>query len=275
VASNRRYDSGDIALMDDLAGRAAMALDNARLYAERDHIAQVLQRGLVPDHPPEIPGFELSVAFEPAGEGIEVGGDFFDVVKREDDWLIVVGDVAGRGSDAVALTSLVRHSVRALALDHETPAEILRKVNDVMLANAPEPHDPRFVTAILARLARAGNMATLTVCSAGHPPALVVRGDGAIEAVGHGSLLGIFPSPEFALEEISLGAGDTVVLYTDGLLEAGSLADHLSVEQLAGLVAQTAHESPAAIAAELRDDAFARAGRRLVDDLLVLALRCT
>jgi serine phosphatase RsbU (regulator of sigma subunit) len=273
VASNRRYDAADLTLIDDLAARAAMTLDNARLYTERDRIAAVLQRGLVPEQPPEVPGFEIAVAFEPGGEGIEVGGDFFDVVRKGDRSLIVVGDVAGRGSEAVALTSLVRHSVRAFALDSDQPSEILRKVNDVMLARQEQSEDPRFVTAILLGLESSDAGARLTVSSAGHPPALVLRRDGAIEGVGKGALLGIFHTPELSEQAVILEQGDTVILYTDGLLETGSLEHHLSVEELTGAVSGAADLSPQKIVSGLRDDAFARAGSRLADDLLVLAVR--
>jgi PAS domain S-box-containing protein len=273
LASNERYDAGDLALVDDIAARAAMAFDNARLYAERDHIAAVLQRGLVPERPAEIPGFELAVAFEAAGEGIEIGGDFFDVVQREESAIVIVGDVAGRGSEAVALTSLVRHSVRAFVLDTDGPAEILGKVNDVMLAREAASQDARFVTAVLARLERFGTEARLTVCSAGHPPALVVRRDGEIETVGQGTLLGIFPDPELMEEELVLERGDTAILYTDGLLEAGSVAQHLTVEELGARVRGSHELAPQRIVSRLRDDVFARAGNRLTDDLLVLATR--
>lgn len=275
LASNRRYDAADLALVENLATRAAMALDNAHLYADRDHIAAVLQRGLVPDRPPAIPCFESAVAFEPAGAGIEVGGDFFDVVTRGEGSLVVVGDVAGRGSEAVALTSLVRHGVRAFALETDEPSEILRKVNDVMLGQQMGIADPRFVTAILVHLEHSRENARLTVCSAGHPPALRVRGDGVIEALGGGPLLGIFRDVELSDRVVTLEPGDTVILYTDGLLEAGPVAEHLSVEELTGLVSGLADLPPHEIASALRDDAFARAGSKFADDLLVLALRYT
>jgi serine phosphatase RsbU (regulator of sigma subunit) len=273
VMANKRYDATDLALVDDLAARAAMAFDNARLYADRSHIAAVLQRGLVPEQPPGVPGFEIAVAFEAAGEGVEMGGDFFDVVQRPDSSLVVVGDVAGKGSEAVALTSLVRHGIRALALDTDSPAEILRKMNQVILATEAEWRAHRFVTAILARLGRSADEARLTVSSAGHPPALVARSGGAIETVGHGALMGVFPRPELGEDEVVLERGDTVVLYTDGLLEAGPYTEHLSVEDLTGVVAQSVGLPPGRIVSGLRDDAFVRAGRRFKDDLLVLAVR--
>jgi PAS domain S-box-containing protein len=275
VVRNQRYDAADLALVDEVAARAAMALDNARLYADRDHIAAVLQRGLVPERPPEVAGFEIALAFEPAGVGVEMGGDFFDVVKRDDDVLVVVGDVAGRGSEAVALTSLVRHSARAFALEVESPAEILRKVNALMLAGAPEMQGTRFVTAIVARLKQVGEEAQLTVSSAGHPPALIARRDGRIEVAGRGALLGVFARPELTEQELVLDPGDMAILYTDGLLEAGTTAQHLSVEELGALLADSQELPAQKIVARLRENAFSRATGRLADDLLVLALRFT
>ena len=275
VMRNQPFDEADLALVDEIAARAGMALDNARLYAERDHIAAVLQRGLVPERPPKVPGFEIAVAFEPAGEGVEVGGDFFDVVTRHDDALVIVGDVSGRGSDAVALTSLVRHSSRAFALEVESPAEILRKVNAVMLTSEPEDEGTRFVTAIVARLKHVDDEAHLAMCCAGHPPALIARRDGRVELAGKGALLGVFAHPELTDEEVVLERGDTAILYTDGLLEAGPTTQHLSVDDLAALLADS-HELPTEkIVARLRDHAFSRVTGRLADDLLVLAVRFT
>jgi PAS domain S-box-containing protein len=275
VLRNQRYDEEDLALVDEIAARAAMALDNARLYAERDHIAAVLQRGLVPERPAEVPGFEIAVAFEPAGEGVEVGGDFFDVITRDHDALVIVGDVSGRGSEAVALTSLVRHSSRAFALDLESPAEILRKVNAATLAQEAEEDTTRFVTAIIARLEHSADAAHLAVCSAGHPPAMIVRRDGRVELAGRGALLGVFAHPELSDEEVILERGDTAILYTDGLLEAGATTQHLSVDDLAALLADS-HELPTEkIVARLRENAFSRVTGVLTDDLLVLAVRFT
>ena len=214
-----RHDRGLLAVLEDLAGRAAMAFDNARLYGERAQVAQTLRRSLMPAVLPVIPGLELASYFRPSGAGSEVGGDFYDVFGgRESCWL-VVGDVCGKGAEAAALTGFLRHTTAAYAREGSGPGKVLAQVNRAMLE---QDFDGRFATAILARIRARGSSLEMTVALAGHPAALVIRADGqhAAELGGAGALLGIFP--DAAIEEATtvLEPGDALALYTDGLAEA-------------------------------------------------------
>ncbi|HYU16408.1 MAG TPA: PAS domain S-box protein, partial [Candidatus Acidoferrum sp.] len=200
VASDLRYDESDLALFEDLAARAAMSLDNARLYVERDRIAKTLQRGLRPAEPQPIPGLELSVVFEAAGEGVEMGGDFYDVIEVGDGWMILIGDVVGRGSEAAALTAQIRHTVRALAMPGLTPRQILERVNAALLVSKT---GERFATAQLAHLrSEPGGAVTVELACAGHPPAVLARRDGSTELLGGGGLIGMFGEVEPDVHEV-------------------------------------------------------------------------
>ena len=216
--SDARYGRGLVEVLEDLAGRAAMAFDNARLYAERAQVARTLRRSLMPAVLPEIPGLGLASYFRPMGAGSEVGGDFYDAFgDRESCWL-VVGDVCGKGAEAAALTGFLRNTTAAYAREGAPPATVLAQVNRAMLDT---DFEGRFATAILAQLRPRGAGVEVTLAVAGHPAALVVRADGRVaELGGCGALLGIFPDP--LIEEVStvLGPGDALALYTDGLAEA-------------------------------------------------------
>src|SRR6266540_7326272 len=273
VASDLRYDESDLALFEDLAARAAMSLDNARLYVERDRIAKTLQRGLRPAEPQPIPGLELSVVFEAAGEGVELGGDFYDVIQVGDGWMILIGDVVGRGSEAAALTAQIRHTVRALAMPGLGPRQILERVNAALLVSET---DERFATGQLAllRTEPSGGI-TVELGSAGHPPAVHARRDGSTRLLGGGGLIGMFGSVQPEVHEFSVDVGDTLLLYTDGWLEAGAVEDHRSPEELAAAVVQHHAGSLDSLVHELRGDALERAGMALRDDLVLLALRPT
>ena len=133
--SGRTFNPGDLRLAEDLALRAATAVENARLYRARSTIAQTLQASLLPPMLPEVPGFEAAALYQAAGEDHEVGGDFYDLfATNEDHWFAVIGDVCGKGAEAAAVTALVRYTIRAAAARRHSPAAILRWVNEVMLA---------------------------------------------------------------------------------------------------------------------------------------------
>jgi hypothetical protein len=224
------YGPDQLAVLEDLTGRAAMALDNARLYAERAHVARTLQRSLIPSALPAIPGLELASCFRPMGAGNEVGGDFYDAFgDRESCWL-VVGDVCGKGAEAAALTGFLRHTTVAHARKGISPGAVLTEVNRAMIN---QDFEGRFATAILAHLRFLPAGVELTVASAGHPSALIARAGGGVEECGgHGALLGIFP--DAVIEEVStvLRPDDTLALYTDGLLEAHAPERWVTVAEL-------------------------------------------
>ncbi|HEX8753473.1 MAG TPA: GAF domain-containing SpoIIE family protein phosphatase, partial [Solirubrobacterales bacterium] len=268
--SDLRYDPGDLDFLAELADRAAMALDNARLYSERDRIAKNLQRGLRPPHPAEVPGLDISVVFEAAGEGIEIGGDLYDVLPTEDGCWVLVGDVAGKGSEAAGVSVAVRHSVRGLTREVDEPEEVLRRVNELLLTG-DSLND--FATAVLARLRRAeGGAWHLALASAGHPPAVHATPEGPVQ-LGGGAVLGAWENAVVERHETVLAPSDTLVLCTDGWLEVGPVAAHRGPEALAAATDSLAGLELEQLTERLRADAVARGGGVLRDDLVVLALR--
>lgn len=269
--SDALFDQSHIALMQELADRAAMALDNANLYAERTRIASTLQRSLLPDALPDIEGLQLASAYHPVGAGNEVGGDFYDVFQVPSGCWLVVGDVCGKGMEAAAITALVRHSVRALAFRDLSPGEVLASVNQVMLSHELQG---RFATAVIARLDLSQRPVRASIVSAGHPPPLVLQRSGvAYCPPARGVLLGVLSQISEAELEVCLHPGDTLVLYTDGLLDAGAPSSPLSEEELCQRLRGATGASPSAVVAKLDRLARAHGAGRLRDDIAILAAR--
>jgi PAS domain S-box-containing protein len=222
--SGRRYGDDDLALVEDMAKRVAMGLETASMHEEMRRIAQTLQASLLPSVPPEIPGLEVGTRYVAAGEGSLVGGDFFDVFAvGPDAWTVVVGDVCGQGVEAATVTGLARHTVRSSALEHESPAAVLSHLNDILLragGDAPRETDPRFCTVCLTRLQVRDGGAAVTLSLGGHPLPYILGADGSVRQVGQpGSLLGVVEGAVVSDEEHTLGPGDSLVLYTDGITE--------------------------------------------------------
>ena len=264
-----RYDPADLEFLAELGDRAAMALDNARLYRERDRIASNLQRGLRPPRPAAVPGLEISVVFEAAGERIEIGGDVYDVLPTEDGCWVLIADVAGKGSAAAGVSVAVRHAVRGLTREIDEPEEVLRRVNELLLEGT-SLND--FATAVLIRMRRDEDGWRLALASAGHPPTVHVA-DGATRQLGGGAVLGAWPEATLERHEARIAAGDTLVLCTDGWLEAGPTERHRDADALAEMTRSLAELELTEITERLRLDAVARGEGALRDDLVILALR--
>jgi hypothetical protein len=271
VRSEARYGRGVLEVLEDLSGRAAMAFDNARLYDERTRVAQTLRRSLMPPVLPAIPGLELASFFRPLGAGSEVGGDFYDAFGDEHSCWLVVGDVCGKGAEAAALTGFLRHTTVAYARDASSPASVLAQVNRVMLE---QDFEGRFATAILVNVRISGGEVSVTAALAGHPAALLARSDGTTTQFGErGSLLGVFADP--IIKEVSavLRSGDSLALYTDGLLEAHAPARTVTpeqmIEQLQRLTPAGAQEAIDALLDLVELDEHVR------DDIAILSARVT
>jgi serine phosphatase RsbU (regulator of sigma subunit) len=258
-----------------LADRAALALVNARLHEQQAHIASVLQRSLRPSSLPEIAGFESSSRFLAAGEAYEVGGDFYDVFRTgSGGWTAVIGDVCGKGPEAAALTALARHSIRAASSPETAPSDVLRALHESITG---ERTDLRFCTAALARIQAPRNgqgFVRLTIALGGHPPPLVLRKSGRVDQLGQpGTLLGALPTPTLADVDARLDIGDSLVLYTDGMLDVGDRTAEddpgwLS-RQLEGAAGGCADE----VASKLAEAAVKRNGGEPRDDIAILVLR--
>ncbi len=182
--SARTLDQFDVELAEQIGARAAVAIENSRLYSERSAIARTLQRSLLPEQLPEISGYELASIYLPAVETSMVGGDFYDVWELGEDWMVLIGDVTGKGIEAAALTSLVRHTLRTASEFHASPAKLLSFV-DATLKKRPTLS---VCTALCLRLQ--DDRATLAV--GGHPLPLHVTPEAVREVGEHGPLLGAF-----------------------------------------------------------------------------------
>lgn len=261
----------DLGLMRELADRAAMALDNATLYEERARVAQTLQRSLLPEALPEVKGLEIAHAYHPVGAGNEVGGDFYDAFELPTGCWLTVGDVCGKGTDAAAITALVRHSVRALAFQGLSPAAVLAAVNDVMLSH---DLDGRFATAVIVRINLSSDPPKATIASAGHPSPLLLDGRGSVSCPNvTGMLLGVVPQVAEADLDMALQRGSTIVLHTDGLLDAGAPREGLTSEDLRAKLEREKPSSPVELVASLEQMAKASGAGHLRDDIAILAAR--
>jgi PAS domain S-box-containing protein len=213
------YTPDDLVLAEELARRAAIVVDNARLYESSRRLAGTLQASLLPRRLPDIPGVRIAARYRSALEGQEVGGDFYDAFRIEGDrWAIAIGDVCGKGAEAAALTALGRYTIRALA-DHDGPA-ILRRLNEAMIRDH-DVTEKRFLTVLLANVTAHPDRLEFELASAGHPPPLILRAGGRVEQTAvTGTLLGVAAEVSFEPQEVTLRPGDTMLLYTDGLTDA-------------------------------------------------------
>jgi PAS domain S-box-containing protein len=270
--SGVHYGDEDLDLARELAARAAVAVDNARLYSSRSAIARTLQESLLPPHLPAIRGLELAARYRAAGDGIDVGGDFYDVFAiRENAWDLVIGDVCGKGAEAAALTALMRYTVRAAAMDEEEPSRVLAMLNDAILR---QRSDSRFSTALLARAEIDDQGATLTLASGGHPLPLLLRADGSVQVVGTpGTLLGVLPDVHHVDDRFRLERGDALVAFTDGLTEAGAPERVMTPDQLVELVGSCAGLGADEIARRIEEHAVALQTGVVRDDLALLVAR--
>ena len=233
--SDRRFDASDLSLAEDLASRAAVALDNARLFEDRSRVARTLQNSLLPPALPRIPYVNLAARYRPAGSGIDLGGDFYDLFEMGDGaWAVAIGDVCGKGTAAAALTGLFRHTLRAAAVREDAPSRVLALTNDAIL---DQIDDTRFCTAAFMRLEPGEHGAKVKMSCGGHPEPLVLRTDGTLETVQcRGTLLGVMPDPPLVDELLDLAPGDALVLYTDGVTEARSDGQIFGETRLAEVV---------------------------------------
>jgi serine phosphatase RsbU (regulator of sigma subunit) len=289
TGAGRRLDDADLQLAEQLAVRAAIAIDNARLFADRTRVARSLQASLLPPSLPAIPGLELGARYAPAGEGVEVGGDFYDAFAMEGGrWLLVVGDVRGKGVDAAAVTGLARHTIRSIAMYEARPSAILAHLNRVLLAaeadrvaavrSCEDPPweltEPRFCTVALAIVEPGPQGADIVVCSGGHPLPLVARTDGRVEAAGRaGSLLGASPVIELHDVDLRLGPGESLVCFTDGIIERHQGRTFFDEAGIAAVLADVADTDAPTIAARIEQAARGLFSDSPQDDMAVLVVR--
>ena len=265
-------DDEALALFEDVARRAALALDNARLYKERDQVARTLQRSLLPGALPTVPGVELAGRYRAAGEGNEVGGDFYDCFATGGgDWALIIGDVCGKGAEAASLTALARYTLRAAAQHTRRPQAVLLELNEALLR---AQLGYRFCTVLYASLTPRDDRVSVCLATGGHPLPMVLRAGGAVETVGApGSLVGILDEPDITEQSIDLEPGDALVLVTDGVTEATAADRAAGPGRLTDLLARCAGTSADAIAEAVERDAIEAQGGAARDDVAVLVAR--
>ncbi len=266
----RPVDAETIDTALSIAAQAALAIDNARLYQQQKDFADTMQRSLLPDTQPTVPGLELGAVYESAAT-VAVGGDVYDFLELPDGRLAVaLGDVTGHGIDATADMAMARFTFRSLAREHPEPADFLAHANDVI---AEEIALGKFITmAYIAVDAAAGE---ISCASAGHPEPRLVLPDGTVEAItAPGIALGIEPSQQFSQVQVAMPPGATIVLYTDGVIEARRDRELYGTERLDAVLAGCRGLSPDELVARVVEDCRAYGGE-LTDDVAVVAIRRT
>jgi serine phosphatase RsbU (regulator of sigma subunit) len=270
----RLFDEEEKQFVLALAAQTAQALDRAQLQRSRIDVSRRLQRSLLPPSVPNIPGLEVAAIYNPFGDGIDVGGDFYDIwAVRSGEWAFAIGDAAGTGPEAAALTALVRHTLRALTISESDPARVVRTLNTALLDAAAEVHGERFCTAVFG-LVTVGDKVEVRLASGGHPPPLLRRASGEIEVLPvFGSLLGVFHETDVHSLRLTLEPGDSLVMFTDGVLEArqqGRFFDLEGVMQV--LEASEQGRGAEATAAALEKAVLDHTGGSLSDDMAAVVL---
>jgi len=254
-----------------IAGQAALAIDNARLYAQQKEFADTMQRSLLPRTRPTAAGLEVGAVYESSAR-VEVGGDLYDFVTLDDGRLgVVLGDVTGHGVEATADMAMAKFVFRSLARDHPEPADFLAAVNDVIV---DEIAPGKFIT--MAYLAIDGKGGEVACGSAGHPPPRLVLPDGEVKSLdANGLALGVDSGQTYDEARVVLPRGAAIVVYTDGVIEARRDGELYGVERLDALLARRSRLSPRGLALEIAKDARAFAGGELADDLAVVVIKRT
>ena len=265
------FDHDAFALLTELASRLAATIEAALAHRARAEVARTLQASLLPPRLPAFEGVRLASRYDPIGDGSLVGGDFYDVFRALDRWVLVLGDVCGQGVPAASLTAEVRYTIRAAARMWHSPAEILRFANDAII-----DHDigERFCTALLAVLEPDADGLYVTLATAGHHLPLHVPAGGEPVPVGRmGTALGLVRHPEVWDEQFRLDVGDLLVLTTDGVIEArGADGDLVGERFLEELVEANAGEGAEAVAGAIERAVLAAGGGRAHDDVAVLVV---
>lgn len=271
--SDEHFRQEILELAEDLSRRAALALDNARLYSERTAISQSLQRSLLPPELPQIEGVEVEVIYRAAGEGNEVGGDFYDLFPiRDGAYGFAIGDVCGTGPEAAAVTGLARHALRLLAREGYGGPAVLERLNSAIL---DEGARSRFLTLLYGELwPQEDGSALLKVVCAGHPLPLRLRQDGTVEPAAEPQpLLGVMEDLELYEQTVTLNPGDVLLCVTDGVTERREGTRMLGDDGLADVLTTCTGLTAGAVAARIMRAVERFASDAPSDDMAILAMR--
>jgi serine phosphatase RsbU (regulator of sigma subunit)/anti-sigma regulatory factor (Ser/Thr protein kinase) len=273
-----RFTRDGIELAEELSRRAALAIDNARLYSAQTAMSTALQRSLLPPALPDIPGLEVAVVYQPAGEGTEVGGDFYDVFACAPDqagrsrWRFAIGDVCGTGPEAAAVTGLARHALRILATENVPVPDVLVRLNRLILDEGPRA---RLLTLLHGEIQTVDGGVRLRLVSAGHPPPLLLDTNGRVREVTTAQpLLGVFEELTYQVDRVDLSSGQVLLCVTDGVTERRDgrrmLGDDLGLERL---LVSCAALSAGAVAARVQRAVRDYGSEPSGDDVAIIALR--
>ena len=265
--NSRRFDDGDLKIALEIARRASLAIENARLAEEHAEVARVLQRGLLPADLPQLRGFEMATMYRPAGEVNEVGGDFYDAFEIDGGWMVAIGDVMGRGAAAASLTGLARHTIRTAGRLTGDPRQAARLV-DESLKRGPDLLLCSAIILVLPDTDR--DPARIPILIAGHPPPLLIA-ERKVEPIAlQGPLLGAPEEHRWELSNMELTAGEQLVLYTDGVTEARGPGERFGEERLRASLSSAAGPRDVVRAVEGALDSFIAGEPE--DDAAVLAI---
>jgi serine phosphatase RsbU (regulator of sigma subunit)/ketosteroid isomerase-like protein len=273
--SGRRYRPDHADFAGILAGRVALALDNAGLFSnlerserERAEIAETLQRGLLPPPLPHIPGWAVAAMYRPAGAENEIGGDFYDAFRIAGGWMVVIGDVTGRGAQAASVTALARYTLRTAAALTGDPVVALETLNRELLARRGAS-----LCSVAAMAIDADPSRPVRLAIAGHPAPLLVDRDAVVEATVSAPVLGAFPNASWGIEHIEVRPGQQLVVFTDGVTDSSGSEERFGEQRLRA--ALTGVTSPALAAQRLEAALNEFSAGALDDDAAILAIAPT
>jgi serine phosphatase RsbU (regulator of sigma subunit)/ketosteroid isomerase-like protein len=271
-SSGRRFSDSDVHFVTILAGRVALALDNAGLFSdlerserERAEIAETLQRGLLPPPLPHIPGWSVAATYRPAGAENEIGGDFYDAFRIAGGWMVVIGDVTGRGAKAAAVTAHARYTLRTAAALTGDPVVALRTLNRELLARSGTA-----LCSVAAMAVSEDPAEPVQLAVAGHPPPLLVDGDSVTEASTPAPVLGAFPNETWALEATAVAPSQQLVVITDGVTEAYGEEERFGEDRLRAQLTGVASPALAAQRIEVALNEFSSG--KFEDDIAIIAI---
>lgn len=271
--ATRPFLPAELAAVADLAQRAALAVDNARLFADQAAVAAALQSALLPPHLPPAGELDFGAYYHSARQDLSVGGDFYDLLAiSEDEWVLAIGDVCGKGAEAAAVTGVARDVLRLLLRQGLDPPRALCQLNEALLF----AEHGRFCTVAITRLRRVQESWTATIWSAGHPLPVLLGADGTVHLVGAaGTLLGVLPSEELELPsaQVAMPPGSSLVLYTDGITERRRGSVQFGENGLLAALGSCAGLSAQAVAGHLDRVAAAFTDEAMRDDNAVLVAR--
>ncbi len=254
----------DLAVMQEVGLQLGLAVRAQRSFQSRSQAADALSASVAPRKLPDVPGYEASAIYHP---GASVGAEFYDVFPVADGWGFALGGAVGKGEEAASVSAMVRGGLRVLAAWETDPDVVVRNVNEALVRQGTG----MFVMAVAGFVKGRG----IRLSSAGHHPAALLQPDGSVRfASGGGVPLGISPVAETSVEEITVSVGETLVLYSEGLISSrNDLGEPYGEERLADVLGRCAGQAPSTVVKAVEADRHAFSGGQVWDEIVILALR--